>query len=515
MSNWDSDTAPYPIQPAYGAAPDEDDGAWLDPVTYDQTDYQGLDAYLEPDGMPSPYDTLVDGARPRDPAGFPFPGAVAADYPAPDLESGDTAGDEYAGYDDFAYQGLAPDAHPAEDSYPDYPDQGGLPYPGQEELAPDVAGSAWDDPYGRVRPAYQARRPRWLIVGACAVAAAALGFGVVIVTHTGNASLPSSALPLGTATPGGVTSPGGMASTAAPPRARTSPAAAVAPPLTQAQAQQVLTAYTTANNTANALLSQTRLAGVETGSSLAIDAGIYREQQAGGAPYPAYGPVRATYYIPLESPAAYPHWFAVHVKNALLSAPGKVISGEYLVFTQAAAGAPWLDAMEPFVVNAAAEPSIALDSGGYATAVTATDASLVLSPAAASGATATALSSGTGQPANPGNLADFHDFTALRRTLPPHASITGTHLGSGGPFFGLRTTDGGALLFYDVAARISLTAPPGGTLPLDVPGFFTPASRVATATLDYLEQFATYDPPRGHGTLLPVVADYSGITGQG
>ena len=53
---------------------------------------------------------------------------------------------------------------------------------------------------------------------------------------------------------------------------------------------------------------------------------------------------------------------------------------------------------------------------------------------------------------------------------------------------------------------------------MNVPGFLSPGNPVAQATLDYLEQFATYDPMAGsgQGTRQPtpsVVADYSGITG--
>jgi hypothetical protein len=61
-----------------------------------------------------------------------------------------------------------------------------------------------------------------------------------------------------------------------------------------------------------------------------------------------------------------------------------------------------------------------------------------------------------------------------------------------------------------------VTAPAGSTLSnLNVPGFISPGGQATSVTLDFLEQFATYDPARGHGTRMPIVADYSGITGQG
>ena len=61
-----------------------------------------------------------------------------------------------------------------------------------------------------------------------------------------------------------------------------------------------------------------------------------------------------------------------------------------------------------------------------------------------------------------------------------------------------------------------MTAQAGGTLPLNVPGFLSPGNPVARATLDFLEQFAAYDPAAGgagHGAQGPapsVIADYFG-----
>jgi hypothetical protein len=289
-------------------------------------------------------------------------------------------------------------------------------------------------------------------------------------------------------------------------------------PITQAQAQQVLAAYTSTNNMANAQASQSQLATVETGSSLAIDAGIDQVKSASGsAPYPPYGPAHASYYIPLESPG-YPHWFAVQVQNALASAPAQVINSEYLVFTQAAPGAPWKDAIEPFIVGGVTPPQVALGANGYATVVTVSDASLALSPATASEATATALDTGSGEPATPANLADQQALAALHRDFPATSFETDRHFATAQAIYGLRTVNGGALLFYDVAAQVTVTAQADGTLPLNVPGFLSPGNPVARATLDFLEQFAAYDPAAGaghgaRGRAPSVVADYSGITG--
>jgi len=59
-----------------------------------------------------------------------------------------------------------------------------------------------------------------------------------------------------------------------------------------------------------------------------------------------------------------------------------------------------------------------------------------------------ALDDGTGQPLDPGNLADEEDRAALRKHLPPGAFVAGQPLRHARPrLSALRTADGGALLF--------------------------------------------------------------------
>jgi hypothetical protein len=522
------DTASYPPPPPLGSplpelaqpelappdAGDDDDASWFQPVSYDQTDYQDLDAYLAQDaaaGRPA------GAASPRlgEPA---FPG------PVPDQDARDNARtrddqdasayhDAYADPDPYAYQGG------------DWAQQGRVPdgsswprRPGPEQEQPDRR-PPWLPPEPR-------RRPRWMLPAAVALMAAAAGTGTVIVM-TGSTSRPPSGLPMfspGThqASSAPVLISPGASGSAAPARPTGTPAvpgssgtAALAPPITRARAQQVLSHYTTVNNTANGLASDSLIAGVETGSSLAIDQGIYREERAAGAGgFPAFAPASARFYIPLEDPASYPHWFAVRVSNARAANPAVVTNREYLVFTQDQPGGPWLDAIEPFISKDKAPPPIALDGNGFATAVRVNSSGLLLSPAVASGATAAALNAGAGQPASPGNLVIDSDRAALA-SRAPSVSVTAQHSATSDRVFALRASGGGALLFYDVAARLTLTATAGATLKVNIPGYLSAAEGAQTATLTYLEQFATYDPPRHSGNLLPVIADYSAITGRG
>lgn len=55
--------------------------------------------------------------------------------------------------------------------------------------------------------------------------------------------------------------------------------------------------------------------------------------------------------------------------------------------------------------------------------------------------------------------------------------------------------------------------PPGQTIQLGIPGYYSPSQALTSAAADYAEQFASYIPP---GSADPVIiADASGITGRG
>jgi hypothetical protein len=284
-----------------------------------------------------------------------------------------------------------------------------------------------------------------------------------------------------------------------------------------AQAKSVLAGYTTVNNSANAQRSTAMLATVESGSSYAIDAGLYQGQQAAGtAPYPAFMPVQATYYIPRGEPASGPRWFVVQVANAFAANPNKVTSFEYLLFTQSAPGGTWQDTLEPYLLPAASAPRIQVGADGLATAVGPDAAAVAVAPGQLPAATAAALD-GTGQVAvtDPGNLADRAD-QQLWKGRVPGATVTDTHAaaaGANGQEFALQTADGGALVFYTDAAQVTVTPPAGTTFHLSVPGLYSPGQALNRAGVSYLEQFAAYDPPAAGGTAR-VVADYSGITGK-
>jgi hypothetical protein len=396
--------------------------------------------------------------------------------------------------------GLWLDAGQDADDYEDVEDYAGpvTPDPPRQDTTPlglplgMPPRSPWPDQSWppRVQPP---RSTRWLIPVAVAVAAALIAGTTFVLLRGGHqASPPAAARP-------------------AAPTVSAPPMAGARSPLTMGQARQILASYTNANNAANDQMSYALLGTIETGSSYAIDAGIYRVQRAEkAAPYPAFGPRQTRFYIPRLPVAQYPHWFVVQVANASLARPSKVTGTEYLVFTQATPGAPWRNAVEPYVVGGAALPQLAVGADGLAIPVNPDATSLVMPPAAIAQVTAAALDGGKEGIANPGNLADRLDAGFWHSKLPA-ATVTDRHMTSDGQVFGLQTADGGALLFYTDAAMLTLMPPAGEAIHLTVPGFYSSSQSLRVAMIGYLDQFATYVPPRG-GTGMRVVADYSGIT---
>jgi hypothetical protein len=485
--------------------------------------------------------------------------------PEPQYPPAQPAPDPYAQDPDYPYPYAPQPVEPTPTSFPDqagWPDNGGWPgadgYPGGGEPydppaaypityerdgfegratlpvapQPDVTPphSPWPgaaEPGGRFGggpPASQWRPPppigdlgewddepadrrRWLIPAALAVAGAAVGAAIVMF------ALGHAHAAAGTAAPmAGASSAAGAAGAAS------AGAGTGTTPLTVAAARSVLSAYTTANNTANARRSATTLATVETGGSYAIDAGLYTVQAAdGAAPYAAFAPVAATYYIPRAEAAGGTRWFVVQVSNAFAADPGKVTSTEYLLFTRPASGGAWQNAVEPYLLAGAGAPQVAVDGDGLATAVSATATSLAVAPGQLAERTAGAID-GTGAGVtvgDPGALADRSDQAFWRGKLPT-ATVTDEHAaatGAAGQTFALLTANGGALVFYTDAAELAITPPAGSVIHLTVPGLYSQAQALSRAGLTYLDQFAADDPPAGGGTPR-VVADYSGITGK-
>ena len=163
--------------------------------------------------------------------------------------------------------------------------------------------------------------------------------------------------------------------------------------------------------------------------------------------------------------------------------------------------------------------------GGYAESVAADAAGLSVAPDKIGQVTATWLdqvassTSDTAVLADAGNLTDLKDDVFWRSGEGGATFDTAdTHsVPADDRVFGLKTTDGGALLFYTVAAHLVLTPPDGGTISaLNIPGYYSPSSSagLTSAAVGYIEQFATY-VPAADDSGRRIIADISSIVSRG
>ena len=114
---------------------------------------------------------------------------------------------------------------------------------------------------------------------------------------------------------------------------------------------------------------------------------------------------------------------------------------------------------------------------------------------------------------NPGNLDDLRDQEYFQSRLPAGSADTDRH-NTAGLVFALKTVGGGALVFYHLTARLSLTPPPGQTINLGIPGYYSSSQAISSAAVDYADQFAVYLPADSADAAPAVIADASGITGR-
>lgn len=395
---------------------------------------------------------------------------------------------------------------------------GGFDAPGDDETR-----RPWDDPYPTAPPTPESprrgRRPavRPLTVVALALAVVAAGAGGALLGGK-MASAPAAARSAAGST-GLSTAAGGAGGTASPQEPAAEP-----PAISKADAESVVASYSQVNNKANAAHSDSLLSTIEGGSSYTMDAGAYRFE-LGQSSQAAYVPFRltdTTYYIPGLPQGSYPRWFAVK-STYVTMADGKNLGTAYVVFAQNA-GAPWKDVIEPDILPGQALPQIAVDSSGYAQSVAPDAGGLNVAPSKIGQVTAEWLDQLAANKSDSvikdesGNLTDLQDEVFWRSGqggAPMDA--TDVHAASAGQVFALKTTSGGAMVFYTTAAQLTLTPANGDTISgLNIPGYYSPANSagLTSATVGYVEQFATYIPPAGSNAR-DVVADISSIASRG
>jgi hypothetical protein len=280
---------------------------------------------------------------------------------------------------------------------------------------------------------------------------------------------------------------------------------------------RLLAAFWAANNQANQARSGTLLSGIEGGTSYAIDAGAYqagRAEDPDGSRYTAIGAASGStvYWIPRLASGMYPRWFAARVAYIRTGQPGHGIVTGYLIFAQASAGAAWKDVLEPYLLQgSSSDPFILTGADGYATAAPAGAAGLTVQPGQVPAQAAASLDGAASLIQDPGNLADMRDRAYFAAHLPAGSSVTGTHA-PGGTLYALETAGGGAIVFCDLTAQVSISAPPGQQVAIGIPGYYSASQPVTSADIGYADQFAVYVPAAGQGRP-QLLADASGITG--
>ncbi|HEY6315823.1 MAG TPA: hypothetical protein VIY52_34150 [Streptosporangiaceae bacterium] len=265
--------------------------------------------------------------------------------------------------------------------------------------------------------------------------------------------------------------PGAAASQSVPSvRSGPSPPPAEPPAITRTDAERILVHYWRVNNAANQSRSEALLATIEAGSSYAMDAGAYQMSRVTDPSNSQYAPFtakNAVYYIPRQPAGVYPRWFATRITYATLASPQHVTGAGYVLFVQDSKDAAWKNVLEPYLLSSAGPaPFIEIDSQGYAIQATLTSAArLTAAPAQIPQLTAQSLDGGSAALKNPGNLADLRDQAYFQVRLPAGSAVTDQH-GTSGLVFALKTVSGGALVFYHLTTRLTLTPPPGQTIQL-------------------------------------------------
>jgi hypothetical protein len=303
--------------------------------------------------------------------------------------------------------------------------------------------------------------------------------------------------------------------------------------ITVSGAKRVLASYVTANNRANQLREASALGAYEGGSSYLLDAGTYafdRVTDPANHNYTPFRYVRPSFYIPHQT--SYPAWFAVRAQQQDVHPPasgGSAIES-YLLFTRSSAKAKWLEVLSPNVLSGTAQPQVSADAQGGALPIASGDgAHLALPPRSLAAADVSYLDAGSGSaaPPRPGlptpkptgtvvtfangktNLGDLHDQAFFLGQAPGQLDVQDTHSTTSDRVYALETAGGGGLVFYDLAATLTISTIYGQLFRLKYSGFISGSQQDANFEVLYREQFVVYEPP-GTPARPQVVAENSG-----
>ncbi|MFG2309684.1 hypothetical protein ACGFS9_13570 [Streptomyces sp. NPDC048566] len=289
----------------------------------------------------------------------------------------------------------------------------------------------------------------------------------------------------------------------------------VVPAATRAEAARALKDFTTAYNAADRTYDRTRDADRVTGPLAAIDAA---KLKAGHRNHPDGNPAHSALVFrdsefTLPAKAAWPRWFLVNTA-ANKGAPG---SRWLMVFTRGAAAEPWRVSYLT-VLGADQVPAFAKDDAGRAEPVPADDPALAVEPGKLAGGYATYLRSG-----GDAFAAGTHtsQWRAQRKKFASKPGLARQYLdepltaGDYAPV-GLRTADGGALVFFSTRRYEKQTAAEGTAIPTpgaDVTALTTGEIK-QTLTLEFVSNQVALDPARdAPDRRVSVLGRVEGLTG--
>ncbi|WP_406837022.1 hypothetical protein ACICHK_13075 [Streptomyces sp. AHU1] len=289
----------------------------------------------------------------------------------------------------------------------------------------------------------------------------------------------------------------------------------VVPATTRADAARALADFTTAYNKADATYDRSKDADRVTGPLADIDGARLR---AGHLSKPAGNPAHsalefddAEFSIPAK--AGWPRWFVADA-TANKGVPG---SRWLLVFTRDGAREKW-QASYLTVLGAGDVPEFAKDEDGWARPVAADDPALAVQPRKLGRSYASYLKAGGDTFA-----AGVHtsQWRAQREKFASRPGLARQYIdqpltaGDYAPV-GLRTADGGALVFFATRRFEKETAAAGTEIPspaADVRALTTGEIN-RSLTLEFVSNQAVLDPPKGSGRgQVSVLGRVEGLTG--
>ncbi|MBC6456810.1 hypothetical protein [Actinomadura sp. HBU206391] len=288
-----------------------------------------------------------------------------------------------------------------------------------------------------------------------------------------------------------------------------------APPLTLSEAREVLNKYESTNNQANKALDDKLLASAETGAQLDMDTAAYKLRRATKQSFTQFNYAKPAFFIPRLN--SHPRWFAVgaasrEARTGSRKGTGRQRALEHqhaLLFVQDKAGAAWRLAADPYPTGGPIG-GVAVDKDGYATSVSAGDQQLALAPSKIAAAHAALLTSGPKSPAAAGIGAGPHTtqaYEALKKATSQFSRVgvglTSLFAPSTAPVYALRTTDGGALVWYVLQQNERYTAKKPGAISVtgDLVGLAPPGKVNGRLDTTVLVQYLSKVPPKDKGAV--------------